>query len=208
MNSGCLAGATSRRAAVTGLPGLRVCERMVFTRAGCSCEAANRKEPVIHSFRRSLLWLWARHCERILYLVVGGWNTLFNYLCFSLLYYLLHTSVHASIILALTYAISSVNGFFWFRHVVFKPVSHPLLEFLRYQAVYLPILAINMVVLPLALTYSTLNAYVIQALFAIFAVITSYVGNKYFTFRRSSRPSSAESEPPITAPDGTDTKAP
>lgn len=139
----------------------------------------------IHSIRRWLLWLWAEHRERGLYLVVGGWNTLFTYACFSLLYYLLHTSVHPSIILALTYFISSINGFTCFRYLVFKPIRHPLREYLRYQAVYLPLLAINMVVLPLALAHTHLNAYVVQALFAVFAVVVGYLGNKYFAFRKA-----------------------
>ena len=82
--------------------------------------------------------------------------------------------------------ISSLNGFLTFRYLVFAPVTHPVIEYLRYQAVYLPILALNLVVLPLALKYSDLNAYAIQALFAIFAVIASYLGNKHFTFRRPS----------------------
>jgi putative flippase GtrA len=50
--------------------------------------------------------------------------------------------------------------------------------------VYLPILAVNLLVLPLALMYTTLNAYIVQALFAVFAVVAAYVGNKYFTFRK------------------------
>jgi putative flippase GtrA len=63
-------------------------------------------------------------------------------------------------------------------------VKHPLAEYLRYQIVYLPLVVVNLVVLPLALRYSDLNAYVIQALFTVFAVIASYLGNKYFTFRK------------------------
>jgi hypothetical protein len=54
----------------------------------------------------------------------------------------------------------------------------------RYQAVYLPILALNLVALPLALTYTNLSAYFVQALFGIFAVVGAYVGNKYFAFRQ------------------------
>ena len=49
---------------------------------------------------------------------------------------------------------------------------------------YLPILALNMIGLPLALQHTTLNAYVIQAFFAVFAVVASYLGNKYFAFRK------------------------
>ena len=58
-------------------------------------------------------------------------------------------------------------GFLTMRYLVFTPVSHPLIEYLRYQVVYLPILMVNLVVLPLSLKYSDLNAYVIQALFAM-----------------------------------------
>jgi putative flippase GtrA len=50
--------------------------------------------------------------------------------------------------------------------------------------VYAPIIALNLVVLPLALAHSQLSAYLIQAIFAIFAIVAAYLGNKYFTFRR------------------------
>jgi len=121
-----------------------------------------------------------------MYLVVGAWNTLFAYGCFSLLYYLLHERLAPSVILAIAYVMSSLNGFLTFRYLVFAPVTHLVIEYLRYQAVYLPILALNLVVLPLALKYSDLNAYAIQALFAIFAIIAAYLGNKYFAFRQPS----------------------
>jgi hypothetical protein len=49
--------------------------------------------------------------------------------------------------------------------------------------VYLPIL----VALPLALTYTNLNAYIVQALFGIFAVVAGYVGNKRFAFSNQTR---------------------
>jgi putative flippase GtrA len=119
-----------------------------------------------------------------MYLVVGGWNTLFAYGCFSLLYYLLHRRLAPSVVLVIAYVIASPNGFLTFRYLVFAPAMHPVVEYLRYQAVYLPILGLNLLVLPLALEHSTLNAYVVQALFVIFAVIAAYLGNKYFAFRK------------------------
>jgi putative flippase GtrA len=119
-----------------------------------------------------------------MYLVVGAWNMIFAYGCFSLLYYLLHERLAPWVILAITYAVASVNGFLTFRYLVFAPVTHPVIEYLRYQAVYLPLLVPNSVVLPLALRYSDFNAYAIQALFAAFGIIAGYLGNKYFAFRR------------------------
>jgi len=128
---------------------------------------------------------------------VGGWNTLFTYVSFSLLYYLLSPGLHPSVILALSYVLASVNGFLGFRFIVFGASgSHPLVEYLRYQAVYLPLLALNLVLLPLLLQHTTWNAYVIEAVFGAFSIVVGFLGNKYFTFRRTSRPKgSAEQSP-------------
>lgn len=141
----------------------------------------------MNTVRRLIREYWPRHRDKVLYLVVGAWNTLFTYGCFSLLYYLVHKHVPSWGILAVSYVISSIMGFLTMRYLVFAPVTHPLIEYLRYQAVYAPLLIVNLVVLPLALRYSKLNAYIIQALFAVFAVIVSYLGNKYFTFRKPRR---------------------
>jgi len=128
-------------------------------------------------------WLWRAHRERVLYLLVGVWNTLFAYGCFALCYYLLHDYVFSSLIVLITYVFGSVNGFIGFRYVVFRSGQHPLLEYAKYQLVYGPLLALNMLLLPLALAYSRLNAYAIQALFGLFAIVVGYLGNKYFAFR-------------------------
>ena len=119
-----------------------------------------------------------------MYLIVGGWNSFFAYSCFSVFYYFLNDRLVPSLILVVAYAVASVNGYLTFRHFVFTPVRNAFVEYLRYQAVYLPILAVNAVALPLALRYTSLNAYIVQALLAVLAVIAAYVGNKYFAFRK------------------------
>jgi putative flippase GtrA len=119
-----------------------------------------------------------------MYLMVGGWNSAFAYACFSVLYYFLNDRLAPSLIVVLAYAVASVNGYLTFRYLVFTPVRNALVEYVRYQAVYLPILAVNAVALPLALTYTSLSAYVIQALLAIFGVVVAYLGNNYFAFRK------------------------
>jgi putative flippase GtrA len=138
-------------------------------------------------FKSLTRWLWARHREKVLYLAVGGWNTLFTYGCFSFLYYFLHSNVYPSVILAIAYVVASINGFLGFRYIVFKPAGNGFIEYAKYQLVYAPILALNLVGLPLALQHTRLSAYAIQAFFAAFAVVASYLGNKYFTFRRVRR---------------------
>lgn len=131
-----------------------------------------------------LLRVMRAHREKLLYLVVGGWNTLFQYVSFSLLYYLLSGSLFSSAILFISYVLSSINGFLGFRYVVFQSRGHPLAEYVRFQVVYMPLLVVNLVALPLLLEYTPLNAYVVQAGFAVFSVIVGYLGNKYFAFRK------------------------
>jgi putative flippase GtrA len=138
----------------------------------------------MRALQHRLILNWPRHREKVMYLVVGGWNVLFVYGCFSVLYFLLNERFAPSAILAITYVVASVNGYLTFRYFVFTPTRHPVVEYVRYQAVYLPIQAFNLVALPLALMYTNLSAYLIQALLAPFLVIAAYLGNKYFTFRR------------------------
>jgi putative flippase GtrA len=136
---------------------------------------------------RAIRYLIARHLPRhrqkARYLAVGGWNSLVAYGCFVVLYYLLEHSLPPSAIVAVAYLFASVNGYLTFRYLVFAPMRHPLVEYLRYQAVYLPLLALNLVALPLALQFTALNAYLIQAFLALFNALAAYLGNKYFAFR-------------------------
>lgn len=126
------------------------------------------------------------HREKLLYLVVGGWNTLFQYAVFSLCWYLLSPHWPPAAILLTAYVIGSVNGFLGFRYIVFGASGrHPLLEYLKYQAVYLPLLGLNLVALPLLLRYTAWNAYAIQAGFGVFAVVVGFLGNKYYAFRHT-----------------------
>lgn len=129
--------------------------------------------------------LLRKHRDIVLYLVVGAWNTLFQYVAFSALYYLLHDSVFSSAILFTSYIFGSINGFLGYRFIVFQSRGHPLKEYLRFQLVYLPLLVINMVALPLFLKYTPMNAYVVQAGFAVFSVAAGYLGNKHFAFRKA-----------------------
>jgi putative flippase GtrA len=154
-------------------------EEMLAGTRGVRSAARTRMVP------RAVRVSWPQYRDKVMYLVAGAWNSLFSYGCFSLMYYLLHEHVPSPGIVAVSYGIASIMGFLTMRYLVFKPVTHPVVEYLRYQVVYVPILMVNLAVLPLALRYSDLNAYAIQALFAIFAVVVGYLGNKYFTFRKS-----------------------
>lgn len=121
--------------------------------------------------------------EQILYLGVGGWNTLFGYLNFALLYYLLSDRTSVVVILLISYALSITNAYVCYRYIVFRSIGSVRRELPRFTSVYLVALAANLVVLPLALRLLPVNAYVVQALFTAAVVVVSYLGHKHFSFR-------------------------
>jgi len=61
----------------------------------------------------------------------------------------------------------------------------PLLDHLRFQVVYLALLPLSLIGLPLMLAHTDLSSYVIQAIFGVFGIVAAYIGNKYFTFRKT-----------------------
>lgn len=61
-----------------------------------------------------------RRREQVLYLVVGGWNTLFGYAEWALMEYLLHDYLHYIAILVLSWPLAVLNAYVCYRHFVFR----------------------------------------------------------------------------------------
>lgn len=132
--------------------------------------------------------LLAARREQILYVLVGGWNTVLGYGLFALLYHLLHDVAGVAPIpgsmaaLVVASAIGIANNYVLYRTIVFR--SHGTLrrELPRFLAVYLVALAVNLVALPLALHELPFNVYAMQAVYTVVVVVATYVANKYFSF--------------------------
>ncbi len=121
--------------------------------------------------------------EQIQYLVVGGWNTLFGYLNFVVLYRLFSPAAPVAAILVVSYALSITNAYICYRYIVFRSRGIVWREIPRFSSVYLVALGANLIVLPLALRTLPLSVYTIQILFTACVVVLSYAGHKYFSFR-------------------------
>ena len=124
-----------------------------------------------------------RYRRSIAYLIVGAWNTLFGYVVFALLYFMLQAHLHVDAILLLSYLLATANAYIGYRYVVFRSTRSVGRELRRFVAVYAVTLAVNLVVLPLALHLLPWNVYIVQGLFTGIVVVLSYLGHKHFTFR-------------------------
>ncbi len=136
-----------------------------------------------HSALGPTVRFYFRRREQILYLVVGGWNTVFGYGVWALLQYLLGSQLHYLLVVMLSWPLAVLNAYLGYRFVVFESRGPLLTELPRFSLVYLATLLANLALLPLALAALPFNIYVVQALFTAAVVVVSYLGHKYFSFR-------------------------
>jgi len=123
-----------------------------------------------------------RRREQLLYLVVGGWNTVFGYGVWALMQYLLGDYLSYLVVLLLAWPIAVLNAYLCYRFIVFRSRGPVLRELPRFSLVYLVTLVANLALLPVALRVLPFNIFVIQALFTVVVVVCSYLAHKYFSF--------------------------
>ena len=140
-----------------------------------------------HSALGPMVNFYFRRREQLLYIAVGGWNTMFGYGVWALLQYLLGSHVHYLVVVMLAWPIAVLNAYLGYRLVVFRSQGSLLTELPRFSLVYLATLVANLALLPVALATLPFNIYVIQALFTAAVVVVSYLGHKYFSFRGGRR---------------------
>jgi putative flippase GtrA len=128
-----------------------------------------------------------RRREQLLYLVVGGWNTVFGYGAWVLMQFLLGGYLHYLIVIVLAWPIAVLNAYLGYRYIVFRSRGPVLKELPRFSLVYLATLLVNLALLPVALRVLPFSIYAVQALFTGVVVVCSYLGHKYYSFRGGHR---------------------
>ncbi len=133
--------------------------------------------------------------EKIRYLLVGGYNTVFGYVLFVLLLMLLKGRVHYLIVLVVSHVISVTNAYLAYKFLVFKTKGRWLHEFGKFNTVYLVVLAINLMALPAMVEFLSIRPAIAQAWFVVITVIVSYLGHKHFSFKTQEQKTSRANLP-------------
>jgi putative flippase GtrA len=123
--------------------------------------------------------------EKLRFLAVGGFNTVLGFGLFSLLQYLVGEQIGEVFVLLLAHLGSSTVAFVLHRRVTFRVSGSVLKDYLRFQTVYIIPVGFNLVALPVLTRVIGVNVYVAQALITVVNVLISYIGHKYFSFRRN-----------------------
>lgn len=135
--------------------------------------------------------------QRFRFLAVGGVNTVVGYVIYAILAEVFLADVPFGYLIALvvSYAISITMAFVLYRRFVFVVKGNVLVDFVRFVGVYAVSIAANIVALPMLVELAGLNPLVAQAIVLVVTTIVSFVGHKYFSFRRHGATLSPADEP-------------
>jgi len=135
----------------------------------------------LHNFWQKLS---ANQQQKLLFLVVGGYNTVFGYLLFCLLQIYLQDRLHYLIILTISHFLSVINSFLSFKIFVFKTKDNWLLEYRKANLVYLFYLLNNFWLLWLLVNIFHCNKFLAQLLCIVILTIMIYFLHKNFVYKK------------------------
>ena len=124
--------------------------------------------------------------EKARFLVVGGINTVVAYGLFVLFQLTVGDRIGYFGSLYLSYALAILLAFVLHRRFTFQVRGQRMIvvDFLRFISVYAVTIVINTVALPLLVEVVGLHPVLAQALCVLVAMAISFVGHKWFSFRR------------------------
>lgn len=125
------------------------------------------------------------HDQRIAFLLVGGFNTVFAFALFVGFHQLFGDGWWRNeLALLCSNVLGILTAFVMHRRLVFRVRGHVWLDLARFVTVNLGMIATNFVLLPLFTHGFGMGAIPAQAIITVITVTTSYLGHSLFSFRR------------------------
>ena len=123
--------------------------------------------------------------QKLMYLAVGGLNTLIGITTFALLYWLLQASLHYQMITVLAHFMSVLSSWLLYRRWVFKSDAPALREYFKFNVSSLLMLGFHMFGLLVLVDLLHFHPMISQPIVVVLAIIASYILHSKFTFSRS-----------------------
>ncbi len=118
--------------------------------------------------------------EKLRFLLVGGFNTVFAYMVYALLVFFMPYWLALPVQYFITINVSVAT----MRYYVFRSHGNMLKEFAKAWSVYIGLLILNMVGLWALIDLLKINKFLAQALYLCFSTILTYILHKYFSFNK------------------------
>ena len=143
--------------------------------------------------------LYTAHGEKLRFVIVGAWNTLFNVALYNVLL-LAFGRTHYLVWFWVAWVVCVVQSTVTMKYFAFRRGGPLLPQIVRAFFIYLPAQGLSTLLLWALVTFAHLPAPVGQLGAIMISTIFSYVGHKYFTFRV---PLEVGEVPPYEMLDGT-----
>ncbi len=140
------------------------------------------KENILIKWYFLLEKIWFKTPEKIRYILVGGFNTVFAYLVFVGLYYLLD---FYNLALFIQYIITINVSFLTMRYYVFRSSGNFKREYVKAWTVYLGMLLFNFIAINLMVKGLKINPEISQAVYIVVSTILIYILHKHFSFKKT-----------------------
>lgn len=149
---------------------------------------------MIKTFIKLYLWaenIWFKFPQKLRFLLVGGFNTVFAYAVFFALYWLFinlniwdfDKIIISNVALVVQYFITINLSFATMRYYVFQSHGNWKKELLKAWSVYVGLLFINAPVISF-LIWLGIHPLLAQALYLTFSTIITFLLHKYYSFRK------------------------
>ena len=131
--------------------------------------------------------LYGEHGEKLRFLFVGVWNTVFSMVVLWLLDHFIHYDMSSWIqkegILIVAWVIGVTQNFLTFKLLVFRTKGDWLREYGRMYVTYLATFVVQSVCVQALSAWFTISVFWASLPTLVIVTIMSYFGHKYFTFR-------------------------
>ena len=121
--------------------------------------------------------------QKIRYLIVGCWNTLFGYLAGLLIYNWLGKNLNVIIIGVIANVLAITMAYITNKIFVFKTKGNWTKEYFKAWMLYGTTTAIGIGLLWVLVDIFEIHFWLAQGLVTIILIFTAYIGNLRFTFR-------------------------
>jgi putative flippase GtrA len=144
-------------------------------------------------YKNNIIYLLNKHKTKIKFLFVGGWNTLFGFLAFVILYkiagkifkvdYFAYTSAQ---ILGSILAI--LNAYIFHKYVTFESKTkgrNMIIEFFKFSTTYIVLFFVSLALMPFFVEVLKIQPILSSVCLNIITITTSYFGHSRFSFKKS-----------------------
>ncbi len=125
--------------------------------------------------------LW-KDSRKLRFLVVGGWNTLFGYVSFYVLYLLAADRLHYLIIAVIAHFVAVTQSYVMQRRLVFRSAAPVPREFMRFNASLIGTLLFGLLTMALLVEAAGMSPLIAQAIVILLSVMLSYLLHSRLSF--------------------------